>query len=195
MKDRCNPNTKTGSKNYSGRGIKVCDEWSTFKSFRDWSLANGYTDELTIDRIDNDDDYKPSNCRWTDVKTQSRNRRSNHMITIGEKSMCVAEWSDVSGIRQGTILSRLKQGWGNKEAVFTPPAKGKSKTHRKGLPITTQHRGYVNSRMITIGSDTKCLTEWCEIYNINHRTVQARIRKGMGDFEALTKPVRPRGNK
>ena len=60
---------------YGGKGIKVCDEWHIYENFRDWALANGYDDSLTIDRINNDGNYEPSNCRWTTKNVQARNTR------------------------------------------------------------------------------------------------------------------------
>lgn len=87
MKQRClNPNCKS-YKHYGGRGITVCPEWlSNFESFRDWALANGYAEDLTLDRIDNDGNYEPSNCRWVSMKVQESNKRNNHYVTYkGEK--------------------------------------------------------------------------------------------------------------
>lgn len=76
MRARCNRVTATGYKYYGGRGISVCLEWSnSFEAFRDWSIANGYDETLTIDRIDVNGNYEPSNCRWTDWHTQVINRR------------------------------------------------------------------------------------------------------------------------
>lgn len=76
MRRRCYDERNIGYKYYGGRGIGVCDEWrNSFEAFRDWALANGYRDDLTIDRIDVNGNYEPLNCRWTDISTQLKNRR------------------------------------------------------------------------------------------------------------------------
>ena len=76
MKSRCHNPNNPSYKDYGARGITVCDEWrNDFKAFYDWSMANGYQDDLTIDRTDNDRGYSPDNCRWVTMEVQCTNRR------------------------------------------------------------------------------------------------------------------------
>ena len=118
MKERCyNLNYKHFS-DYGGRGITVCDEWKNdFAEFYNWAMSNGYSDDLTIDRINNDGNYEPSNCRWVDMNTQENNRRNNHFITINGVTHTVAEWAKIKGISQHTIYARLKIGWSEYDAI------------------------------------------------------------------------------
>lgn len=85
MKDRCNRPNNLDYPHYGGRGIKVCEAWADdFNSFRGWAISNGYQDDLTIDRINNDGDYCPENCRWATRKEQTRNRKITKTISIAE---------------------------------------------------------------------------------------------------------------
>ena len=96
MKSRCSNPTKGNYKEYGGRGIKVCEEWlHDFAAFRDWALANGYDDALTIDRIDNDKGYSPDNCRWITQAEQNRNQRTNHMVTYHGETKAIREWAQL----------------------------------------------------------------------------------------------------
>ena len=111
IRERCNTKTCRIYKNYGGRGISICKEWDDFKVFREWSLLNGYNDELTIDRIDVNGNYEPSNCRWATYKQQANNKRTNHNITYKGETKTLTEWADYTGIKVGTIWMRLKKGW------------------------------------------------------------------------------------
>lgn len=93
MRQRCYKKYNKYYKDYGGRGIKLCDEWlNDFMSFYNWSMNNGYDDTLTIDRIDVDGNYEPSNCRWATRKQQARNRRNNLNYTINGETHCLKEW-------------------------------------------------------------------------------------------------------
>lgn len=106
MIKRCYNPKCNGYHIYGGRGIKVCDEWRTFQNFYDWAKENGYTDELTLDRIDNDGNYEPSNCRWATVKFQNRNKRNNVYVTYKGEKKCLMEWSETLGIKYEPMRKR-----------------------------------------------------------------------------------------
>jgi hypothetical protein len=113
MKSRCYNKNATAYKNYGGRGIVVCDEWlgeEGFKNFYNWSMANGYTDKLTIERIDVNRNYEPSNCRWATRKEQNNNRRSCHYATGFGQIRNIEEWSKELDIPRHTISRSLAKG-------------------------------------------------------------------------------------
>jgi hypothetical protein len=108
MKQRCNnPNVKCYER-YGGRGIKICNEWYTFEPFYKWALTTGYKEGLSIDRIDNNGNYEPNNCRWIDAKAQANNRRSSRFVTHNGETHTIAEWSNITGIKSSTLFERLK---------------------------------------------------------------------------------------
>lgn len=112
MRGRCNNPSYHEFSRYGGRGIKVCDEWENdFMSFYNWSLENGYTDKLTIDRIDNDGDYEPSNCRWTTQKKQCNNFSRNHLLTYNGETHTMQEWGEMLGINVSTLSTRAWRGY------------------------------------------------------------------------------------
>lgn len=115
MKRRC----VSTNKYYGGRGIKICDEWlSDFMNFYNWAMANGYSDKLTIDRIDVNGNYEPSNCRWITMKKQSNNTRKNCIIEYNNEKHTISEWSDILGIKYSTFYNRVKR-YGIKDKFFT----------------------------------------------------------------------------
>lgn len=110
MKARCYNQNNLSYQNWGGRGIEVCDEWKDdFACFYKWATENGYGEDLTIDRIDNNGNYTPGNCRWVPQKTQARNRRSNLSITIGRETKSLVEWCEIFKLPYGTVNARYKR--------------------------------------------------------------------------------------
>lgn len=120
MKDRCyNPNNKN-YKNYGGRGIKVCDEWKDFVVFEKWAKDNDYNDKLTIDRIDVNGNYEPSNCRWVDMITQENNKTNNRFITYNNETHTLMEWSKILNCNYNSLRTRLERNWSIERAFNVP---------------------------------------------------------------------------
>ena len=110
MKNRCYNKSDEHYKWYGARGIAVCDEWKDdFMSFYDWSMNNGYDDNLTIDRIDVNGNYEPNNCRWANAKQQQRNRRNNKRITYKGVTKSLIEWCETLGLKYDTIINRINK--------------------------------------------------------------------------------------
>ena len=122
MKKRCyNPNSKSFPA-YGGRGIEMCEEWKDdFQSFYNWAMANGYADDLTIDRIDVNGNYSPENCRWVDKLTQANNCRTNHYLTFNGKTQSIVEWARELGVSDSLIRQRIViLGWSVERALTEP---------------------------------------------------------------------------
>ena len=120
-------NEKRTKKYYTSKNIKMCEEWSDFRNFRDWAHANGYDDALTIDRIDGNKGYSPENCRWVDWKTQTRNKSNNINITINGETKCLKDWCTELGLNYRSICQRIKRGWDKEKALTTPKIQGRTK--------------------------------------------------------------------
>lgn len=126
MKDRCENKNNNEYHRYGGEGKTVCDEWKGehgAENFIKWSLANGYTDNLTIDRIDYTKGYSPDNCRWTTMKEQNNNKRTNHILKFNGKSQTIMQWAEEYNINYGTLWSRISNGWEVEKALTTPARK------------------------------------------------------------------------
>lgn len=94
MKTRCNNSKDRRFKDYGGRGIKLCKEWeNNFLNFYNWAVNNGYKDGLTIDRIDNNSNYSPQNCRWITLEEQSNNKRNSIFLTINDITKTLKQWT------------------------------------------------------------------------------------------------------
>lgn len=130
MMCRCYTKSTTNYEYYGGKGIKVCGEWHNFMNFYRWAMANGYRDDLTIDRIDGNKDYEPSNCKWSTREEQSNNISSNVVIEFCGKKMTMSEWSRELGMNRNTLEKRIRNGWPIEKAM-TIPVNKKYSTRRK----------------------------------------------------------------
>lgn len=138
MKDRCYRSSNHVYKDYGGRGIYVCEEWkSDFSNFRDWAMNNGYNDHLTIDRIDVNGIYEPSNCRWADMNVQANNRRNSIRIEYNGECHSIPEWSKITGISYDTIHGRYSAGMSVEDILS--PHKHKTGPKKKNLHNNTNY--------------------------------------------------------
>jgi hypothetical protein len=111
MKNRCYSERNKHYKNYGGRGIKVCDEWKeSYENFHIWAIQNNYHYSLTIDRIDNNGNYEPSNCRWSTMKEQNNNRRSNVYFVYNGKKQTLTQWCEELKLNYGVVNSKINRG-------------------------------------------------------------------------------------
>lgn len=116
MLARCENEKNPEWHNYGGRGIKICREWRTYEAFaRD--MGPTFDPDLEIDRIDNDGNYEPGNCRWSTRQEQQNNRRNNHVIEWRGQVRTVTEWASLLGIKPNTLIYRLRRGWDIERAM------------------------------------------------------------------------------
>lgn len=173
MKNRCFKLSHKDYARYGARGIKVCRRWMRFENFyKDMGIR---PKDKTLDRINNDGNYSPSNCRWSSINKQARNRSNNRRITWNGKTLCLREWSDLTGIPASAILARLDSyGWTVERALTA----SSSRTRRN------------TNRLITFGGKTRTITEWCRHLGARSRgTIDMRLKSGWTLEMALTTPV------
>lgn len=122
MKGRCNNPKNKRYDTYGGRGIKVCKEWNnSFEVFQKWAMENGYTDELTIERIDVNGNYCPENCCWIPFNEQAKNRRTSlRVIDKDGKEKLAMDIAERNGIAMRNVCARIHDGWDINEALNTP---------------------------------------------------------------------------
>lgn len=137
IKSRClNPNVKCYER-YGGRGITICDEWKNFSKFMEWACENGYKEnaDLSIDRIDNNGNYEPSNCRWVDRYTQANNKRNNHKIIYQGELLSLNQIERITNVDHRYICQKLKNGWDINRIINSSPSIG---TNQYGTKPTTE---------------------------------------------------------
>ena len=150
-------------------------EWrgeNGFINFMNWALANGYNDNLSIDRINNDGPYCPDNCRWTDARTQANNRRSSIYMTYNGETHTISDWALIMNISYATLHNRyVNMGWTVEQCLETP--------------VNYYIHNITNSK-----GETHSLEEWAQITGISHKTLYDRIfRFGWNIDKALTDPT------
>lgn len=119
MKERCYDPNYPQRNLYGGRGIKICKEWlDSFENFRDWAIKNGYSDDLSIDRIDANGDYEPSNCRWADKYQQANNKRNNIVLTYNGETLTMPQWARKLNMPYSTLADRRKKGKSVEEILY-----------------------------------------------------------------------------
>jgi hypothetical protein len=166
MKQRCK-NTNHQSYTYYGeRGVTVCKEWEIdFMSFYNWANENGYEEHLTIDRIDNDGNYEPSNCRWATYKEQASNKSDNNRIEIDGVVKNVTQWSEFHNINRSTLNRRISEGWDKKDYFIK-----------------------LNRRYIEINGVVKTMAQWARFYGIKYVTLKRRVYAGWDKKDYCLQP-------
>lgn len=119
IKNRCKNLNGKDFNRYGGRGIDICNEWLNYDIFYDWAMANGYKENLTIDRIDNNKGYEPSNCRWATMEEQSQNTSKVISITYNNETHSLSKWARITGISRQTLYTRYKKGWDIEKMLTT----------------------------------------------------------------------------
>ena len=153
----------------------MCEEWkNSLGAFGNWALESGYRDDLTIDRIDVNGNYEPSNCRWIDMKAQGRNRRNNHVETVNGITGTITELAEEYGIKVPTLFGRIGRGWTIEEAINIPVG---------GIRKRKFH-------YVTFNGETMTLTQWQERTGIPRRTIADRLKNGWDIEKALTTKAR-----
>ena len=181
MKTRCNNPNKA---NYGAKGIKVCDEWvNDFEAFSHWSIANGYedyytpnkADTLTIDRIDSDGDYEPSNCQWITFSENSKkidysNRANVVLYECRGKTLSIPQWAEELGVKEVTIRKRLDRGWSIEEALEI------AFRGRRKLKLTREDVKEIRTSYVPY-SKTHGAKQLADKYGITAKTVRKIIRR------------------
>ena len=170
IKQRClNPNNKNYAY-YGGRGITICGEWlNNYPAFKKWAIENGYKDngELSIDRIDNDGNYEPNNCRWVDRITQANNKSNNIIITYNGKSQTLQKWSEETGIKADTLYYRYHIGK-TPEEIF-------KKYDVKNIGCT--RIDVDNEKILTLKQQGKNINEIAEVFGCSPNIIRNRLTK------------------
>lgn len=177
MKQRCYNKNHPEYERYGKRGIRICKRW--YRDFRNFiaDMGNRPSKQHTIERKDNNIGYRRSNCVWAIKKTQARNRRTNRVITLHEKTLCIAEWAELYDLNPSDIHYRLSNGWPI-ELAITSPRGTQYVSHRDAQRHRTRH--------LTWEGITKTVPEWAEYIGISPSTIIHRIAMGYPMHDVLS---------
>lgn len=135
MKKRCYNENCDSYKYYGKKGVIICEDWldkeNGLMNFYDWSMQNGYKEDLTIDRIDVNGNYEPSNCRWATYKEQANNKTNNHWITYNGETYTISQWAEKLKIKKSVLIDRLSRKW-DVERAFNQPVRKSPKGGKYG---------------------------------------------------------------
>ena len=182
MKTRCTSALPSVAKNYMERGIRVCDEWSSFDAFALYieshvGIPDFESQRWTLDRIENDKGYEPGNVRWATYKDNLRNRRVNRTVQWQGRAITIAELADLCGQPYGLLMDRIaRRGWAPEKAVATPA----SKTRARTVKYAAKHE-----IMIEHGGKTQSLSAWSQELGFEKQLVDARLRRGWTFADAI----------
>jgi hypothetical protein len=119
MRARCRNERHRQFKNYGGRGITICERWNEFENFLE-DMGSRPSAQHQLERIDNDGNYEPSNCRWATRVEQANNKRTNRFVTIANRTLQLTEWARAAGINKGTLHRRLSRNWPPAQLLKAP---------------------------------------------------------------------------
>lgn len=180
---------------YGGRGIKVCPEWHDIEIFEQWVNNSDYKPGLSIDRIDVNGDYTPSNCQWSTPKQQANNRRNTIYVTIDGLTKTISEWAEFSGINRSTLNSRYSNGVRGVMLLH----KTEDTTFKQGHNRYDDKGHYEDMRISHGNNDIEIweldgekhsISEWGAIKGINEGTLRSRRSMGWSIEKILTTPIK-----
>lgn len=166
MLKRCSNPKVPHYNNYGGRGISVCSRWAKFENFLE-DMGEKPFPTAQVDRIDVNGNYEPENCRWVTNRANANNRRNNVMLTLGEKTQSMAQWSSELNINYATLRDRKESGWSDFKALTTP----------------VRYLGF------TYKGVTKSVGDWAVELGMNQNTLAGRLRRGWSIERAFTQGI------
>jgi hypothetical protein len=170
MRIRCNNPNNPGYRYYGDRGIRVCERWNDFENFLE-DMGIPPNSDYSIDRIDNDGNYEPGNCRWANKFQQANNRRINRKIEFRGECLTIAQWARKIGVLDSTLRLRLSNGWSIEKTLTTP----------------VEHDRH---RTIKFRGETLTIAQWARKFRMHPSTLYYRLQKDWSIEKTLTTPVK-----